>query len=362
VSSLLEHIPKTMKAVVYPRPNEFEIREVDVPIPFKTQALVKIMSSTICGTDLKILAGEFPGVKFPHIPGHEWSGEVVQVAEDVDELKPGDKVGEEPHVGCGRCRRCLEGLYNLCENYGNIKKGHAHIGFTVNGGLAQYCCVSIKALHKLPDNVSYDEGAFTETVGVALYAIERANLRPGESVLVIGPGAIGLAATQIARANGASKVVLAGTRDERLKLGLELGADVLFNVNKSNDPITDLKSIFDGAGPDVVIEVAGTESAAELAIRSARRGGRVVLAGSTSPGRKLSVDLSVIVRGHLDVLGSVANPKWVCQKAVELIAKGYVKVKPLITHHFKLDEFGTALKTFKEREGGAYRVMIHPNS
>lgn len=354
-------LPDTMRAVVYPRPGEFNVGDVPTPHAGKGQAVVRVLSSTLCGTDLKIFAGEFPGVKFPHIPGHEWSGEVVEVGDDVDELRPGDRVGVEPHVGCGRCKRCLEGLYNLCENYGRVDKGHAHIGFTVNGGMAEYCAVSIKALHKLPPALSYDEGAFTETVGVALYAIERANLRPGETIMVVGPGAIGLAAIQIARANGASKVVLVGTRDERLNIGLELGADHIFNVTKSSDPISELKTIFGGSGPDVVLEVAGSESAAELAIRCARRGGRVVLAGSTSPGRRLNIDLSVIVRGHLDVLGSVANPKWVCERGVQLIARGYVNVKPLITHHFRLSEFGLALKTFRERLGGAYRVMVHPN-
>lgn len=350
-----------MKAVVYTRPNSFKVREVVDPTPSAGQALVRVMSSTICGTDLKILSGEFPGIKFPHIPGHEWSGEVIRVGEGVDELEPGDRVGAEPHVGCGRCQRCLEGLYNLCENYGNKKKGHAHIGFTVNGGLAQYCAVSIKALHKLPRNLTYDEGAFTETVGVALYALERVGVRPGENVLVIGPGAIGLVAIQIARAKGAARVVLAGTRNERLALGKKLGADKTVKVARTNDPVRAIKSFFGGKGPDVAIEVAGSEEAARLALTVVRRGGRVTLAGSTSPGRKLSVDLSQIVRGHLDIYGSLADPKWICRNGLDLISKGYVNVKPLMTHEFKLEEFGKALKVFKERRGGAYRVMIHPS-
>ncbi len=350
-----------MKAVLFTKPNFFEIRTVSDPEVGAGQALVRVMSSTICGTDLKILSGDFPGVKFPLIPGHEWSGEVVQVAPDVDELKAGDRVGAEPHVGCGRCPNCLRGLYNLCENYGNVAKGHAHIGFTVNGGLGQYCPVSIKALHRLPENLTYDEGAFTETVGVALYAIERAGISSGEGVLVIGPGAIGLAAVQIARAKGARLVVLAGTRDERLEVGKELGADACLNVSSAKEPVSEIRAIFGGKGPDVVVELAGSEGAASLAIRSVARGGRVVLAGSTSPGKNLSVDLSLVVRGHLDIYGSVADPKWVCRRGIELMSHGYVNVKPLMTHHFKLEDFGEALETFRARKGGAYRVMIHPN-
>jgi L-iditol 2-dehydrogenase len=353
-------VRESMKAIVYPKPNSFEVRELKRPVPAEGQALVRVMASTICATDLKILAGEFPGIKFPHIPGHEWSGEVFDVGKGVDELKPGDRVGAEPHVGCGRCRNCLRGLYNLCLNYGNVAKGHAHIGFTVPGGMEQYCVVSIKALHKLPPNLSFDEGAFTETVGVALYALERVGVSPGDDVLVIGPGAIGLAAVQLAKSMGAGKVVLAGTRKERLAKGRELGADDVVDVSRTDNPAAAVKGEFP-QGPDVAIEVAGTEAAAGLAVNSVRRGGRVVLAGSTSPGKKLSVDISTITRGHLDIYGSVANPMWVCESALKLMGEGRVRVRPLMSGSYHLDQFGDALEAFKARKGGAYRVMIHPN-
>jgi len=120
-------------------------------------------------------------------------------------------------VGCGRCARCLEGLYQLCLNYGRTEKGHAHIGFTVPGGLAEYTAVDVKALHKLPDELSWDEGAFCDNVGIALYALERGQLKPGEQVVVIGPGAFGGLAVQVARAMGAARVILVGTRAERVK-------------------------------------------------------------------------------------------------------------------------------------------------
>ncbi len=350
-----------MRAVIYPRPNEVTIGEVPVRKPASGEALVKIKSSTICGTDLKILAGKFPGTRFPHIPGHEWSGEVVEVGSNVADLKIGDRVGNEPHVGCGFCPRCLEGLYNLCFNYGKAELGHAHIGFTVNGGLAEYCACSTKALHKLPSNVSYDEGAFTESVGVALYALERARVDPGDSVAILGPGAIGLVAVQIAKkAKGASKVILIGTRDERLRMGTELGADGTVNSATAEDSVKEATQFLGGKGFDVVAEFAGTEEASKQAIQLARRGGRVVLAGSTSPGKNLNVDLSLIVRGHLDIFGSLANPKWICEKGVALISNGSVNVKPLMSGDYKLEQYREALDAFQKRLGGSYRVMIHP--
>jgi L-iditol 2-dehydrogenase len=325
-----------MQAVVYPEPNVMAVRAVAEPEAGPGQALLRVRASTICATDFKIFAGQFPGTRFPHIPGHEWSGDVVAVGPDVDEVAPGDRVGVEIHIGCGRCARCLEGLYNLCENYGKVDKGHAHIGFTVPGGLAEYCAVPVKALHRLPPNLDYDQGAMTDNVGIALWAVERARLQAGETVVVIGPGAIGLLALQVARAMGASRLILVGTRAERLAVGARLGADV-------------------------VVEFAGSEQAARDALHMARRGGRVVLGGATGPGRELSgVDLSVIVRGHLDVLGSVANPKWVSARGVAMMAKGLVDVRPLMTHHLPLADFPRAWELFRDRQDGAIRVMLHP--
>lgn len=357
-----------MRAVIYPKPNEITVvSNAEIRRPTAGEAVVRIKSSTLCATDLKILSGKFPGVKYPHIPGHEWSGEVVETGPGVSEFKPGDRVGEEPHVGCGRCPRCLEGLYTLCFNYGKLETGHQHIGFSVNGGLAEYCTCSVRALHKLPESVSYDEGAFTESVGVALYALERAGINPGDTVAIFGPGAIGLIAVQIARnAKGASKILLLGTRDDRLELGKKLGADAVLNVraSKDQDDIMNRAREFLGAsktvGFDMVAEFAGTEDASREAIQIARRGGRVVLAGSTSPGRNLNVDLSTIVRGQLSVYGALADPFGICKRGIDLIARGLVDVKPLMSGNYRLEDFEKALKDFEQRSGGAFRVMIHP--
>jgi threonine dehydrogenase-like Zn-dependent dehydrogenase len=362
-------LKEKMRAVIFPKPNEINIvSDAEVRGPGPGEALVRIKSSTLCATDSKILAGKFPGTKFPHIPGHEWSGEVVEVGPGVSELKAGDRVGEEPHVGCGRCPRCLEGLYQLCFNYGKIETGHQHIGFTINGGLAEYCTCSVRALHKLPPSLSYDEGAFTESVGVALYAIERVGINPGDKVAIFGPGAIGLIGVQIARyAKGASKIVLLGTRDDRLELGKKLGADEVINVRKMSDEEKILKGAKDLLGPDsatigfdMVAEFAGSEDASREAIRLARRGGRVVLAGSTSPGTNLNVDLSAIIRGQLDIHGSLADPMGICARGIDLIARKLVNVKPLMSGDYKLEDFEKALDDFQNRVDGAYRVMIHP--
>ena len=340
-------LPLEMRAVVFERPDAFAVRTVPTPRPAPGRTLVRVRASMVCATDRKILAGKFSGTKFPHVPGHEFSGEVVAVGPDVRGLALGTRVGVEVHVGCGTCDRCREGLYNLCVNYGKPETGHAHIGFTIPGGLAQYASVPVAAIHVLPDGVSLEDGAWTDNLGVALWALERGRVATGERVGVIGPGAIGLCAAQLARALGA-RVTLFG-RGERLRHAAR------FADETSEDPTAGFGTF------DAVIEFAGTADAARDAIRLARRGGRVVLGGATGQGVELSgLDLSTIVRGHLDVLGSVANPKRVSARALPYLASGRVDVRSLTTHHFPLERFAEAWDTFVERRDGAIRVMLHP--
>jgi L-iditol 2-dehydrogenase len=349
-----------MRAVVLEAPGRFAVRDdVPIPVPGPGQALLGIRATTMCGTDQKIFAGQFPGTPFPgHIPGHEFAGEIVATADDVHGFRPGDRVGVEVHVGCGRCARCLEGLYQLCEQYGHPERGHAHIGFTVPGGLAEYAAVPAKALHTLPATLSWDAGAFTDNIGIALYAIERGHLQPGEQVVIVGAGAFGALAAQVARAAGA-RAILLGTRPERLAR-LEGMADALI-AGQGDEAISQTKRELGQDGADLVVEFAGTAEAARQAILLARRGGRVVLAGATGPGRELSgIDLSSIVRGHLDIYGSLANPRGISARGLELMARGLVDVGPLITHHTALDDFADAWATFVERRDGAIRVMLHP--
>lgn len=342
-------LPPRMRAVVFERPGAFTLTDVPTPRPARGEALVRVRSSMVCATDQKILAGKFPATTFPHVPGHEFSGEVVTAGDGVA-IAPGTLVGVEVHVGCGTCDRCREGMYTLCLSYGKRETGHAHVGFTIAGGLAEYAAVPAAALHPLPEGVSLDAGAWTDNLGVALWALERGRLAGGERVVVFGPGAIGLCAAQLARALGAGRVLLVG-RGERLSRVRDLADEVV--------DAADAEKLRGTA--DLVVEFAGTADAARAAILTARRGGRVVLGGSTGIGTELSgVDLSTIVRGNLDVLGSLANPKGVSGRALTLLARGEVDVTRLVTHHYPLARFDEAWKTFTERQGGAIRVMLHP--
>src|SRR5256886_1736439 len=181
-------IPTTMRAVVFRAPNEVAVDNVPTPQLEAGHALVRVRASMVCATDQKILAGKFPMTRFPHVPGHEFAGEIA--LSETGDWPVGTRVGVEVHVGCGTCDRCREGMYTLCLNYGKRETGHAHIGFTVAGGLAEYALVPVAALHVLPDGVSFEEGAWTDNLGVALWSLERGRLAGGEHVVLIGSGAI----------------------------------------------------------------------------------------------------------------------------------------------------------------------------
>lgn len=352
-----------MRAVVFPGINEFVLADIPDPKARNGQVVVQVKSTTICATDYKIFRGRVPYVSYPHIPGHEWGGEVVDLGHGVERLKIGDLIGVEAHVGCNRCARCMEGLYNLCENYGKPESGHAHIGFTVPGGLAEYCAIPARAAHILPEGLSEDHAAFTDTLGIILWAFERAgSVHGGECVAIVGPGALGLLAVQLANALGAGKIITIGVGADksRLELAKRLGTDEIIIVKDGVDPILQVKEHTSGHGADLVIEFAGTPDAGRLALEIARRGGRVVLGGATSPGTRLDVDLSTIVRGHLDVFGSVANPLGISTRANILMQKGLVDIDPLISHHLPLSEFSQAWSIFLNREADAIRVMMHP--
>ena len=251
-------VPPRMRAVVFPRPNEFAVQEVGTPRPARGHVLLRVRASMICATDQKVLAGLFAGTSFPHVPGHEFAGEVVVVGDGVRAPAPGERVGVEVHVGCGSCARCREGLYNLCLNYGRRETGHAHIGFTVPGGLAEYVSVPVAAVHPLPESVSLEDGAWTDNLGVALWALERGRLAAGEHVVVLGPGAIGLCTAQLARALGAGRVTVVG-HGERLARARPFADEVV--------DAADAEALFGQA--DLVVEFAGTADAARAALRLA---------------------------------------------------------------------------------------------
>ena len=247
-------IPDSMKAWVLGGPGELSIASKPVPAPKKAEVLVRIDAVAICATDLDVIYSGPPamiqgGLPFNKnfTPGHEYMGTVVALGPGVDEYAIGQRVAVEIHAGCGQCKRCREGMYTSCHNYGlnygDVDKGHRANGFTTDGGFCEYQVNNINTLVAIPDAMSDEEGTLVVTAGTAMYALtELGGLVAGESVCVTGPGPIGLMAVAVAKALGAQPVILTGTRDNRLDIGKALGADAVVNIRKEKDVVAAVKN------------------------------------------------------------------------------------------------------------------------
>ncbi len=350
-----------MNALVLTEPGKFEVQEVTVPKIDRDELLCKIRAVAICGSDPEIIRGDLAGYwppSFPFIPGHEWAGEVVAVGEEVFNFAPGDRVAGQAHKGCGVCSKCLDGKYNLCENYGKTETGHRHYGFINQGAYAQYNAYSAKSVNKLPDNIPYKEGALVDTAGVVVHGMNLTGITVGGTVAVIGPGPIGLIAMRMAKVLGAAKVIIVGRR-KRLERAKELGADFIIDF-ENEDPVGAIRRVTSGMGVDEAFECSGASGTFRQAVQSVKRGGRVGLLGVPAGNVEESLPFGYIVSNEIAIFGSKANPN-VSDKVIPLIASGQLKLDDLISHIYPLEKFADALETFIQRRDGAMKVVIEPN-
>src|SRR6202047_184927 len=253
-------VPDAMKAWVLGDPGQLSLRDKPVPMPGRAEVLLRIDAVAICATDLEIIhhgppasiGGGLPLNK-AFTPGHEYMGPVVALGPGVDEYRVGERVTVEIHAGCGQCKRCRAGMYTACHNYGlnygDVDKGHRANGFTTDGGFCEYQINNINTLVSIPDAMTDEEATLVVTAGTAMYGLtELGGLVAGESVVVTGPGPIGLLGVAVAKALGAEPVILTGTRDNRLKIGRELGADYVVNIRKEPDVVAAVKRLNGGKG------------------------------------------------------------------------------------------------------------------
>lgn len=354
-------IPKKMKAMVLTGPGTWEIQEVPVPVPGPEEVLCRIGGVAICGSDPEIIHGGLAGIWPPHYPfiaGHEWAGRIVAKGEGVTEFEIGERVAGEAHKGCGYCKNCLQGRYTLCLNYGKPETGHRHYGFVTNGAYAQYSVYHIKSITRLPDTVSYKEAAMCDTAGVALHGLELSGIIPGSTVAIVGPGPIGMMAMKLAKAMGASKVIVVG-RMPRIETALTLGADEIVDFSKC-DPVERVRELTGGLGVSVALECSGAPGTLTQCLKMCGKGGKVVMLGVAKEGETESIPLKYTTHNELSILGSRANPN-VSYKVLQMIAGGNIDVKDMVTHTFGLEQIGDAFYTFEHRVDGAMKVVIYPN-
>jgi L-iditol 2-dehydrogenase len=360
-------VPERMKAWVLGDPGQLLLREKPVPVPKRAEVLVRIDAVAICATDLEIIYNGPPALiegGLPHnknfTPGHEYMGTVAALGPGVDEYSIGQRVTVEIHAGCGQCKRCREGMYTACHNYGlnygEVDKGHRANGFTTDGGFCEYQVNNINTLIAIPDEMSDAEATLVVTAGTAMYGLtELGGLVAGESVVVTGPGPIGLLGVAVAKAMGASPVILTGTRDARLAIGRELGADFVVNV-RNEDAVAAAKRLCGGKGVDYVIECSGAPNAVNDAIRMVNRGGKVCLAAF--PHQETPVDVAHIVRNNIYLYGIRGEGKSATHRAQAFMAQKRFDATRIHTHTFALDDLPTAIRYAKDRVEDAIKVVV----
>jgi len=345
-------IPKTCKAAYLERIGEIVFRTIRVPRPKPDEALVKIEACGVCGSDVHYYKhgriGDFV-VRRPLILGHECAGTVAAVGRRVRNVAPGDRVAVEAGVTCGKCAFCRTGRYNLCPDVVFLATPPIH------GAFVQYIAHRADWLFKLPDAMSFEEGAMLEPFNVGLYAATLAAVTVGHTVAVLGSGPIGLTALQAARAYGAATIIATDIVPSRLRLARKLGAKHVVNVRK-DDPVQAILDLTAGAGADVVFEAAGTVPTTQQAVAVAKRGGAIALIGM-GPQASFEMPVMDIVVKELRVTGQFRYAN-LYPAAIELVASGAVDLESMINRRYPLADLPAAMAACAKADPKAIKTMI----
>ena len=345
-----------MKALVLKGPDDFSIEEVEDPVPGRFEVLCRVRAVTICGTDSHLIRGDYPGFwppSYPFIPGHEWAGEIVGLGEGTGSLgwSIGDRIAGTSHDACGFCKQCVEGRYNVCENYG-VMALHRHHGHNSQGAFADLTTQGIKSIWRLPDEMSFAEGAMLDPASIALHTANRGGVQPGDNAAVLGPGPIGLLAADAAYSRGAGRVIVVG-RGERLAKAAQMGFEIV--DYSAINPIEAVLEMTDGLGVEVSLDCAGVPDSFRWGIGMLRRGGRCAAVGI--PVDDVQISFQDLVLYERELVGARASAGEM-HHVIPMVSDGRIRVKDIITHRFALRDFAEGLATFNERRDGAIKVVF----
>lgn len=330
-------------------PEKILFEKTKIPLLGEKEVLIKVKICGVCGSDVHSYKGKHPFVHPPIVLGHEFSGVIHQIGTRVNSFSPGDRVIVEPNIVCGKCYNCLHGRYNICTNL----KVVGCVGY--DGAFAEYVAVPEKKVLRLPGNISFEEAALVEPVAVAVHAVRKAKQKINDVVVILGAGTIGLLVMQVAKLAGAGKVIVTDVLDYRLKKAGELGADRLVNP-ASQDLIKIIQEKYGRNEVDLIYDCVGIEETISQAIQIARKGIRIMVIGV--PEERIEVDLSLIQDRELEIVGSLMYVREDFKAAIDFIQKERLKVKPLVTHHFKLKDVDKAFHLITEEKKEVLKVLI----
>lgn len=343
-----------MKAVVKTDSGKGNVEFCEKPMPVAGhgQVRIKVEAAGICGSDIHIFDSDTQiAMKPPVVIGHEFSGVIDEVGPNIIKFKCGDRVVPEPTAEiCGECLHCRTGNYNLCQN-------RRVIGYSIDGGFAQYCIVPDYRLHKIPDNVDFNSAALCEPLACCVHGVnELTGIASSDVVVVTGPGAIGLLAMQCAKAEGGYVIVSGTSADkDRLQIASQLGADMIVNIEHE-----DLKQIIKdktgGLGADVILECSGAPAAVSTGLEIVRRGGKYTQIGLF--GKPIQIDFEKIAYKEITVKGAISQ-KWTAwKKALGLLESGKVVTKPLISDVLPLSSWQKGFEKHRNKNG--LKIILKP--
>ena len=345
-----------MKAAYITKPRNLTVGDFPEPSVGPYDVLLRIAITGICGSDIEVYNGGYPEIKYPVIMGHETSGIVTKLGKNVrSRFKIGDRVTCEPSWGCGRCYFCnsYKQFYKLSNHCTSPQK----LGRSANGSYAEYAVVPAENVYALPHNVSFDQAQSTTTLACLVHGIWKLGTLVGDTIAVLGTGHAGLLAQQVAKACGASKVIVVGRKDEKLRLSKELGSDETINMKK-DDVVQRLLELTDGVGPDEVIEATGVAEMFKIGISAIKPTGRVVQFGIPGPPGNFELNAMRLMYKEIELVGT-ASGRGCYPTALQLMSKGRVKIDPLVTHRFNLMDLEKGIEVMEKKIDNPIRVLIN---
>jgi L-iditol 2-dehydrogenase len=354
-----EAIPATMQAAVYRGVNDVRVETVPVPKIGPGELLVRVHTCGICGTDLKKIASGSHSA--PRIFGHETSGVVTAAGAGVSQFKPGDRVVVFHHIPCGECYYCRHKTFAQCETY---KKVGCTAGFEPSGGgFAEYVRVMDWIVNlgtvRVPDGVSFEQASFVEPVNTCMKGIETMQLMPGESVLVIGQGPIGIILSTLAKRSGA-RVITSDLYPERLTISRTLGLEFGIDASRT-DTVKTVREQTEGRGADAAIVAVGGNALIRTAMDAVRPGGRVLLFAQTVRG-EATIDPAAICVDEKTLLGSYSASVELQESSVRFVMSREMDLEKLISHRFSLSNSVEALKLAASPQPDSMKIVIQAGS
>lgn len=337
-----------MKQQVMIAPRKIQFRDIPIPEVKKDNVLVKMMRIGICGSDIHVYHGTHPLTFYPVTQGHEVSGMVEKVGSDVLNVKPGEKVTIQPQVVCGNCYPCTHGLYHICDE---LKV----MGFQTTGMASEFFSVESSKVLKLPDDMSYEEGAMIEPLAVACGALSKVEDVKGMNVTVLGAGPIGNLIAQTIKALGANSVLITDLSDFRLEIAKRVGIDHVVNPLTQNLS-GEIVRVFGKEKADLIIECVGSNSTINDAIENARKGTDIIIVGVFS--QKPTVDFGSIQDRELRLIGTLMYQTKDFFQAIELVHSRKIALEPLMSDHFPFDDYSKAYQYIEEKKDRVMKVFI----